>query len=89
MKTPEQQSLEARIRIAENRAILADVRSQAILRAVTALRETLAARSPEFDAEYLKQLAKIVPVSVPTEDELSLPSTLHSLLVELENRGAK
>jgi hypothetical protein len=89
MTDSERQILEARIQLAESRALLADVRSQVLLRPLTALRETLAHRSPEFDAEYLQQLAKTVPVIVPTEDELNLPNKLHSLLNEIQNRGSK
>ena len=52
----ERQHLELRIQLAEHRSTLADLRSQLALHVVTAIRDVLALRSPEFDAEYVKKI---------------------------------
>ena len=79
--------LETRIQLAESRSMLADIRSQLTLQMVQALRNVLAERSRKFDTEFVAAMASMPQLSVPSEDELLLPSKLHSLLIELQKRG--
>jgi hypothetical protein len=54
------------------------------LHVVTAIRDVLALRSPEFDAEYVKQLASMPALSIPSEDQLDAPAKLTELIQNLE-----
>ena len=84
----EKQNLLSRIALAEHRSLLADVRSQLALHTVTALRNVLAARSGQFDSEFVAELDGMPPISVPSEDELNAPSKLQTLIEELQKRGS-
>ena len=80
----EGRQFELRIQLAEHRSTLADLRSQLALHVVTALRDVLALRSPEFDAEYVRQLKSMPALSIPSEDQLDAPAKLTELIQNLE-----
>lgn len=84
MTDAEREHFENRLRVAENRSTLADTRSQLALNAVTALRDVLAMRSTQFDAEYVKQLASMPALSVPTIEQLETPAKFLELLQTIE-----
>jgi hypothetical protein len=80
----EKEQFEQRLRVAENRSMVADTRSQLALNVAIALRDVLAIRSPQFDAEFVAQLASMPVLSVPTIQQIETPAKLMELLKSFE-----